>query len=718
MKKSLLLFFLLFVLYGLKAQYIYLQEISNFTYDIGSLGDYNNRYIAVVDSFVYCVRSGGIEGLNVSTNERTYSYKNSNGVTFLRNDYQGHYAYLASNSYYRGIFKYDSAGETYKNITQGTLADVTAFDISPHDNLWAVTTNKCITRYVGGNWQSTCIVPGSPGDYYSDVKAVDSNTCYLRDGNNRIFRFSISGLDTLIGYSSVFKDWAVDSTGTLWIAKRDTLLAVKNSIIKHIPAGLLPGGAQKFLHVACLANGKVITAGADSCFFIYDGLNWQRVNLPALKHGILNVTVGDSTVYIVEGQSSQQNEAGSLFVIKDTAIVQKDFRYYPFDNVKALSSDFFATEQGIFQMKFMYPPKVEAVYDTLPDEIIADATCFRVNQTYYTSNWFPEEIGSESGMILSLVADSLLSNLHVNTFFKDDWNMRYYIGTDSGLTVYDGAYYYFTMANSPLPSNKITSLRVGYHSNSGIVQNVLYVGTDKGLAILRDSIWTVYDSSKIALNDLYITGIYASDYMGWHDTSIIVATRGSGLVFIGPSGTIQYKNTTNDELADDSLNYIVNYQLGKCGEGLAIGTQHHGIIIYDPWYLNQFYYDTVVTTWPSTEYFHTSRVGQMGSQGVYLQADNHILWATPCGGIEDYGSKEEALLWHQDKGKLLLEYKDGSVFGAGQLALFDLLGRVVCSKKLDSEHQQALDVSALPSGVYLAEVVSKGQKSVVKVFLY
>ena len=269
--------------------------------------------------------------------------------------------------------------------------------------------------------------------------------------------------------------------------------------------------------------------------------------------------------------------ADSLYILHDSLITYSTvgaLQFMPYQNVSAISPDFIATDQGIFNYgTYTYPYMTPKDFRDTSDKPFAnDVTCFVVNAANIDSGY-----GTHHGVYHTTVPINNANLPDTNITYLYYALGSYYIGTTNGLCIFNQVVYNtFDTSNSALPSNNITFI-ISYQSPYTSAQE-LWVGTDQGLALYTNGVWTRFDTSTIHTSSFYVTGILPCPYYYMDaDSTVWVSTLGQGLVKVKRTGAYSIFNTAHQNFADDSLYYVIqNYGCEYLGSAI-IGTSTHGI---------------------------------------------------------------------------------------------------------------------------------------------
>jgi len=669
-----------------------------------------------MDSIFYTFRSGGLEDINMNSHSTSYHFAGHYPITAIVADTNHHYVYLKNYNY---IGKYNEATHKYENIIPDSMLTRQFYDIdvSPDGKIWAAAydNSKEVAIYNGHQWHEYHYTASQYYYGFSSIRVVNDTLAYVYGDNQKFFAFHNGIFDSIfstVGYS--MEDWNADQFGNIWIAARNNLLHFNGSLIALFDDTNSPIGTDQFLHVKIGVNGHIWTAGDRSTLLEFDGSTWQTIALPHPYWSVENFSLDkqDNPWVVTTGEYKALKYAGGSWNATD-------FPFIPFKNIKALGAIYYlsanmvtvADEEGIFKVN-LSANYINGFSDTSEYAQANNVNCFVANEPQNAPAF-----GTNQGIqALPGFSNTQLPNDTVNNICYD--NGTYYIATNNGLLVYNGLFYNnFNTSNSPLPSNRITFVTTGnsqtYWCNA---INALYVGTDKGFAIYQNTQWKVYDSSNIAVNNFYVTGIQIPCY----DTSTYISTRDNGLIALYPNGGYNIYNTTNGNLLDDTLYYVKEIQLAECGSFLIAGTSHHGIAYIPLWWSSnfQFEYDTLVyynNAVPfASSHFVTPVFNNFGPSFL-VTSDNSLNLLSPCGSIAETNPKHQELKWILSGDELIITVPDYFT-GKGNLMLTDMLGKPVVKRDYAiSSGKIMIDISNISSGIYVFTLINGNNTGYVKV---
>lgn len=486
----------------------------------------------------------------------------------------------------------------------------------------------------------------------------------------------------------------------------------------------IPIGNGQISHITSGPNGHIWLAGSSQFVYEHNDTGWVKHNLPWYTTTLGLSTDADNNLFVVTGYPNTTSVANpaisdSVRIFNGTSWSSHPFKFYPYNHVLASGAGYIATNEGRFGVSSSsyYNLGIASFTDTTNHNYpyINDVTCFA---SYADNSINSNPYGTRHGVFGVNINNTLLPDTHINCIHVS--NGSYYIGTDSGLTVYNQLIYTtIDRTNAPLPSNKITCIKTATLYQGGQNVSYLYVGTDNGMAIYGNNAWIVFDTTNVLVSSFHVTDILPNTYSSI-DTSIWVTTLGSGLLQLNYNGTYHLRNTQNGELEDDSLYYATDVFWGKCGQFRAVGTKHHGMAYYEYFNnsINYYYcYNGCYNTDSITE--STSLIlGGYQYYGEYFLTNAGILWGEPCGAIQETTQEPLQLKWYQNAQTLIVTIPD-NFSGNSRLTLFDMLGRVLINQQqsvLPAE-KVTLDVKQLPKGFYLLELVCNSKKVLSKIVI-
>lgn len=292
----------------------------------------------------------------------------------------------------------------------------------------------------------------------------------------------------------------------------------------------------------------------------------------------------------------------------------------------------------------------------------------------------------------------------------------YYIGTDKGLCIYNQIVYSnFDTSNSGLPSNKVTYI-ISYPSPYTHLQE-LWVGTDKGLALYTGGQWTKFDTSVIHIPAINVSGILPCPayYMN-RDSTVWISTLGSGLIKLNRDGRYKVYNTVSGNFADDTLFYIAQ-RIG-CGYSgdIVMGTADNGICYYVSYgdsfsHTTQGYsYSGPTTTFHSSrllsqyyqDYFDNQTIATT-DEGIYYLAGHCVVEGIP--GI----NKDASIRWHQENNERLWIDLSAINSDRASITLYDIAGHKVMPaiEEIAPASRCYINISGLASGTYILDLRSE-----------
>jgi hypothetical protein len=684
----------------------YLIDHINYTY-----GNANNKQMLQIDSTIYLIRHGGLEAINTSDFSIQHNWTDYH-IRKIVADTSGTFVYLKDSDF---IGRYNPATGEYDDIWPDDFSNKYLVDIdaAPDGKIWALTSGQYseVAIWNGMSWQFFSYEEFTYG-YGSGIYFINSNKAMILAGN-LFFEFQDGNFDSVYFNAAYFiKDWDVDEAGNLWAAAGPVLIHSFEGETEIFDSLIIPVGNDEFLHVIIGSNGHVWTAGNTNYVYEYTGTGWDVHQVYPYIHDIENLTLNEQDLPWVVAHSYDLRR---LLKPEGNTWTDHIIPFMPFSNPKAVgiknyyssNSGYFASESGYFQINLITMDLVNFM-DSTVHPFANNITCFSENdsdENYYIS------YGTNHGVYgIQGFDNSQLPSQHVNSICQDYGT--YYIATDSGLTTFNGIFYYhFNTDNSPLPSNKITSVTTNYTncfwSGNG---NGLYVGTDKGLAIYQNAQWTVYDSTNINISDFYVTGILPS----CNNDETYVSTLGNGMVRIFQNGEYELYNTTNGSFPDDSLYYVKWMSLMECGDFIVVGTRHHGFGYASSWQPEYFEF---LTEYGETQIpYSASAVNGFGHSINIVSSDNCFFILTPCGSVPE-PKTEQQFKWYQQSEKLTVilpeEFK-----GTGNIKFTDMTGRTLIeTETMISSNKIDLNVEHISNGIYIFSIDNGLKKGYCKVLL-
>ncbi len=651
---------------------------------------HNHNRVMIQDSSLYEGRRC-LQIKNIVSGQTEYRWANHAQLYMLLPDKHGNYIFLKDNSF---IGVYDTILQDYVNINTGPLANITitSIGLSPNGNIWAAGYQQ-LGLYNGSTWQVY------PYYGYREIKVIDDSSAYLT--GNPFLKFHNGTFDTLfyLPTNVYFRDWDIDSLGNLWIAGTNKLIYAHDTTMVFFDSTNTPVGSEKFSKVVVGKNGHVWTCGAKQNLFEYDGTSWTTHALPSNNIYIDNFNLDSlSRPWVIGGDLfNNQFSNMNIYVWNGSNFNSPiDFKFNPYRNIKAISPNSLANDDGVFSFN---PANYQiSSFVGIPEHIEAtQVNCFMTYSQYNSSNYFP--YGTNSGVYTQYgqvpgLDTTVLPNDTVNCIVND--NGSQYVCTNNGMLVYSGVFYNtLNTTNSPLPSDTITFATVVQNQP----YNKLYIGTANGIAIYSNSQWTIFDAAYFGLNTCYVTGILIQPW----DTIAYVTTMGNGLIKLYPSGTFDLLNVSNGGLQDDSLYYASLAELAKCGAYIVIGTKHNGIAVYEFW-SNSFQYYNASNGYPFTE--SRAAINNNYYFGNFLLGTNTgLYWASPCGSVQEnniYGNLN--VYPNPSTGLFSVEQPFMS-----HIEVLNTLGEIIFQKETKVD-KLSINLSNLTKGIYFIRTTDKNQK--------
>jgi hypothetical protein len=666
-----------------------------------------------VDSSFYVIRYGGVEQYTAATATIHYLWDRFYDATAIKAAPSSSLALLKGGLVYRYFPTQDSMVNISGSLPAATVKDIDA----SANNIWAIVAFDELGRYDSSGWH---ILSMGSSVNASHILAQSDTSAYIADGS-AIRLYTPQGLSASIYSYSTLTDWSVDTAGNLWILADGNFTQLSTglaaTVYTHANSTLNPGAG--FIHFTIDAYSTVWAATSDMNLLRYRGGSWTGYGI-TLPQPVQSMAADKGT-----GQVYLQTW-DTIYVAPNGLFSKHDFGNMPYQQVSAVSMSNIATDQGIYTYRQNSNPYLvpQDFHDSISHPYANQVTCFVTGTP--TGNQSDTGYGTHHGVYNTLapINNAALPDTNINYLYYAMGS--YYIGTDKGLCIYNQVVYTnFDTSNSALPSNKITYI-ISYQSPYTSAQE-LWVGTDRGVALYTNGLWTRFDTSVIHTQSFYVTGILPCPYVYMAaDSTVWVSTLGSGLVKLKRDNTYKLLNTSNGLLADDSLYYVT--QVSRCGYvGSAyIGTQHHGIAYMDI-SNNSFIYDTTGYNYygyggPVT--FHKSNM-YATIQNNYGQAifttDRGIVYFSICvhEGIESPLPNEHVLIWYQENGEELRVQLPVGYTGPTAIEVYDMTGRKAGADNLtpQADSRAYLDISSLPAGVYVLRAVNGGTTTQTKIVI-
>ena len=671
-----------------------------FYHDLGYSYGANGSSPCVVDSSFYLIRDGGVESFSPATDSVRYQYDRFYTAQAIKK-YADSSMILLKGGW---VYRYFPANDSMANISGNLAATVT--DIDAADSvIWAIIAFNQLGRYTpSAGWQILTL--GSSYDP-SRILAQSDTSVYLAD-NTTVRLYRPSGLSSDIftfTNSGSLTEWSIDKAGNAWMIADYQLLELSPAGIStafddtNLPLHLFATG-DTYNHVAVDSQGN-IWASSNYGHLFKDSTAWGVYIFDNGSDYINAVTTDhtNNTMYVLA--------ADTLYMINGTNITHHIFGNMPYHNSKAVSLTNIATDQGIFTYS-QYNAIVPYYFkDTSSAKYANDVTCFVVNNDQIVDTGY----GTHHGVFCTTypINNSQLPDSNINCIYY--MNGSYYIGTNKGLCIYNQIVYTtYDTSNSGLPNDTVTSV-ISYLSPYTNTQE-LWVGTTAGAALYSNGQWHKFDTSIVHIPTFNVTGILPCPlFYTDPDTSIWITTLGSGLVKLKRDSGYTILNTANGGLKDDSLYYITQYYGCVYYGTIMLGTNSHGIAYYSM-QTNAFEYDSVGYYNGGNAVYHRSNLfanpyttnSYYYNSGMIMVTDQGIDIVGMCAGegVKNTTADPQNIKWYQmsdDKLQVILP----DVFtGLSSFCMYDMMGRKVISSAQDvrSDTKTNIDISTLSSGVY------------------
>ena len=669
----------------------------------------------VIDSSFYVIKYGGVERFSSAFDTVDYLWNRFYGVTKIVRAAQSSMVLLKGGLVYR----YFPANDSMVSIS-GSLPGHTVTDIDASDSaIWAIVNFDVIGRYTDNTGWQIISLGSSFGP--SHILAQSDSSVYLAD-NTSVKLYTPSGLSAQTAYTfsinASLTEWVKDTAGNAWILADHTLIELTqnfgSTIFNQLNRPLTSGDG--FTHLTTNGIGSIFVSTWQGNIYRYKSSSWAGFNLQLNSQ--VQTMAADPTDRIVYLQTDND----SIYILNDSLGTYPNYYFnnMPYQHIQAISPAFIATDQGIFQYGTYQFPYMDPIgfKDTAHSVYADDVTCFVVNGQNIDSGY-----GTHHGVFNTTtpINNASLPDTNINYLYYALGS--YYIGTDKGLCIFNQVVYTsYDTSNSGLPSNKITFI-ISYQSPYSNVQE-LWVGTDRGIALYTNGQWTRFDTSVVHIPSFNVTSILPCPFYYMNaDSTVWITTLGSGMVKLRRDSTYILFNTQNGGIKDDSLYYVTqNEGCEYTGSGF-IGTQSHGIAwLQIPG--NTFIYDTlgfsngVTVTYKKASMFAT--IGQYRGETL-LTTDQGLDYIGMClgVGIKTGPSGNSNLIWYQtDDSRLRVQIPDGFAAPA-EFSIYDMMGRKVTSSIQDIPNTATayLDISGLTSGMYILQASDPVRSSQTKIII-
>ena len=676
-----------------------------------------STYPCIVDSSFYAIRYGGVERFSSASHSVEYLWNRFYNAQAIAPAPDSSMVLLKGGRVYR----YLPATDSLFNISDSLIYSV-ADVASSGSIIWAALAFDEIARYDNMGWH---IISLSSNTSFTRILPVNDTSAYLAD-NLHIWLYTSSGLSAPLytfGTSEIMTEWVSDTAGNAWILSNGNIRRISpggnTTVFNQLNQPLTSG--DLFSHITVTNRSSIFASTQLGYIYAFRGGSWLSFNLRL--HTSAQSIAADPTNHNIYIQGNND----SIYILNDSTNLYPVYPCYnmPYQNIQAISTDFIATDQGIFSYassQSFQLPSLEPTYfrDTSVAQYANDVTCFVVG-----SQTTDQGYGTHHGVfnLATPINNASLPDSNINYIFSAMGS--YYIGTNKGLCVYNQVIYTtYDTSNSGLPSDSVTFV-TSYLSPYTNAQE-LWVGTRAGVALYSNGVWTKYDTSLVHISNFRVTGILPCPmYYGNPDTSVWITTLGNGLVKLKRDGQYTLLNTSNGGFRDDSLYYITQYDGCLYASTVMIGTNTKGIAYYE-WPIDTFNYSNLgydfgeSIAYQKSDLYVNSFVHGNYFNGELIQVTDegfNILGGCVGEGISDM-KKASRLTWYQTDDNNLQVHSLADYNGMAAFSLFDMTGRKVLS--LSSEvidHKVNLDISNISSGVYVLQVSHENKGEQTKIIL-
>ena len=684
----------------------------------------NNEQIFAHDSMIYLLRYGGIEFMNLNTGQVSYRYSKCYNSGIIKPDTGANFMAVKNGNQ---IVCYNFAADSFYNLPQPFNGNINDIGRSA-TYIWALINNHVLGRFDGTAWLFDTLTAT-----YTSVRLLvkDDSTAYtLSASGSKVYSYQHNTFN--YAFASLVSvrhsdPWDIDSRGNLWIADSTQLLEVGfTGLVTTFNAANSPLGAVGPLNVLTDNNGNTWATGNSYEVCRYNGQNWISDTLAGYYAAGLYIGIDKESDSLYAWSYNDL-----LTTISNHAQSSQPIGNMPYRNITALNGYYIATQGGIFRFS-PSPPNYNP--SLIPIDFIDtaragnpyafDATCLiNGNTVQYLDTAHALLYGTHHGVygLNGLIDNSRLPDTVINCLYYADSVL--YIGTNKGLCLYkNNVYTIYDTSNSPLPSNKVQYITNNWINNNPYVfDSLLYVGTDKGLAIKTLVGWRVFDTAYFHVNSVSVTGIIPTSKYSYnpYDSTTFIGTLGSGLIALKTDGSYTLYNRASGYSPSDSI-YSLSYQdMGGCGAFLIAAMPGAGLA-FEPNYSIPFqplqnyinYQITLADSSPYTYFcaFQPENINWYDAITLFSQGTGlAITYAGGCVGVQPVTSTDEQLKWNYENNTLKI-FLPGNYTGPCTLAIYNIEGRLVGFKTttvLDNS-PIPLNVSQLSAGLYIVKASLNG----------
>jgi ligand-binding sensor domain-containing protein len=453
---------LLIILFHLLSRIAISQTLpGNFYITIGSSYNTYSYSPCAVDSSFYTIRYGGVERYSTARDTVDYLWNRFYDARAIKAAPSLSMALLKNNKVYRYFPSTDSM--TYISATlPATVADVDA----SRSMIWAAVAFDEIGRYQDTTgWQ---VITLGASINPSHILAQNDSCAYVANSQG-IWLYKPSGISsqlyTFTGSNDSVAEWSLDTLGNAWIIHNNKLLLVKGSVgtisFDDTNSPIMSG--DQYDHVTTDIHGNTWVSTIQNNLYRYRGGSWGTyvISIPQTIQSLAS-DHGTGQIYI--------QTWGTIYVTPDSFFIPHSFGYVPLTDIKAVGMVSLATPQGIFN----FDPSTNSglvptgFHDTSTYQYADAATCFMTGDPTDSGYGTPHGV-FETKMAINNAA---LPDSNINYLYSAMGS--YYIGTNKGLCIYNQVVYtIFDTSNSALPSNKrsllsyLISLLIAMHKSFG-----------------------------------------------------------------------------------------------------------------------------------------------------------------------------------------------------------------------------------------------------------